>query len=117
MINNLIDYHISMQTHIKYVTIFGERCSGTNYLEELIKLNFDVEITWKYGWKHFFGFNQLTRPETNNTLFICIVKDIVSWMNSFFENPHHITHIFDKGDIDGFLNNEFGVKTKIIKNL
>lgn len=32
---------------IKYITIYGERCSGTNYLEELINLNFDVEITWK----------------------------------------------------------------------
>ena len=42
---------------IKKVTIYGERCSGTNYLEELIVSNFDVKITWEYGWKHFFGFN------------------------------------------------------------
>lgn len=33
---------------IKYFTIYGERCSGTNYLEQIIKLNFDVEVTWKY---------------------------------------------------------------------
>lgn len=35
-------------------TIYGERSSGTNYLENLITLNFDVTLTWKYGWKHFF---------------------------------------------------------------
>ena len=41
---------------IKNFTIFGERCSGTNYVQQLILKNFDTEITWKYGWKHFFGF-------------------------------------------------------------
>jgi hypothetical protein len=29
---------------IKRVQIFGERCSGTNYLENLIKLNFVKNI-------------------------------------------------------------------------
>ncbi len=30
---------------IKNFTIYGERCSGTSYLEEIIKLNFNIEIT------------------------------------------------------------------------
>lgn len=38
---------------IKKVTIYGERCSGTNYLEELLTENFDVTLVWDYGWKHF----------------------------------------------------------------
>ena len=29
---------------LKKLTIYGERCSGTNYLENLINLNFDVNI-------------------------------------------------------------------------
>jgi hypothetical protein len=41
------------------VTIYGERCSGTNYLEQLLIKNFDVEVVWTYGWKHFFGFTDL----------------------------------------------------------
>ena len=41
---------------MKKYTIYGERCSGTNYLENIININFDVNITWEYGWKHFFGF-------------------------------------------------------------
>ena len=41
---------------LKKYTIYGERCSGTNYLESIININFDSNITWEYGWKHFFGF-------------------------------------------------------------
>ena len=33
-------------------TIYGERCSGTNYLKKLVLKNFDVDITW--DMKHFF---------------------------------------------------------------
>ena len=40
---------------LKKFTIYGERCSGTNYLEKIINLNFDVNVTWEFGWKHFFG--------------------------------------------------------------
>ncbi len=48
---------------IKYFTIYGERCSGTNFLEETIKANFGLQITWKYGWKHFFGFHNFGQPK------------------------------------------------------
>ena len=41
---------------IKKYTIYGERCCGTKYLQELITKNFNTPITWEYGWKHFFGF-------------------------------------------------------------
>ena len=37
-----------MDNNIKYFTIYGERCSGTNFLESAIKENFELEITWKY---------------------------------------------------------------------
>jgi len=33
---------------VKYFTVFGERCSGTNFLEGAIKENFDLEVTYKY---------------------------------------------------------------------
>ena len=45
------------------VTIYGERCSGTNYLEALLKLNFDVQIVRNYGSKHFFGFKDLNNTD------------------------------------------------------
>jgi hypothetical protein len=89
---------------IKYVTIYGERCSGTNYLEELILLNFDVEITWEYGWKHFFGFNDLTN--TDDVLFIGIVRNLTDWINSLYREKHHLPSELTK-NVDTFLNNTF----------
>jgi hypothetical protein len=88
---------------IKRFIIYGERCSGTNYLQELIELNFDVETTWDYGWKHFFGFNDVSKSD--NTLFVCIVRDPYTWINSMYRIPHHITHTI-RGNPHKFLNNE-----------
>ena len=73
-------------------TIFGERCSGTNYLEEIILENFKVDVTWKYGWKHFFGFLDHTLKDSDDTLFICITRDICDWLNSLYFQPHHLSH-------------------------
>jgi hypothetical protein len=88
---------------IKYVTIYGERCSGTNYLEELIKENFDVTIKWDYGWKHFFGFNDLTN--STDTLFIGIIRNPYTWINSFYRTPYHLPEHLK--NVNSFLNDEF----------
>ena len=93
---------------ITHFTIYGERCSGTNYLENLILKNFNVELTWKYGHKHFFGFDDLRNSK--NTLFICIVRNIHTWINSFFKEPHHLEYIQNehrhKKKKNMFLNHE-----------
>ena len=73
---------------IKKFKIYSERCSGTNYLENLIFKNFDIELTSKFGHKHFFGFNDLKNHK--NTLFVCIVRDIYTWINSLYRTPHHL---------------------------
>jgi len=76
---------------VKKFTILGERCSGTNYLEELMLENFDIEITWDYGWKHHFGWYNFQKTEEEDiTLFIGIVRHPIYWINSFFEKQHHI---------------------------
>lgn len=89
---------------MKKVTIYGERCSGTNYLEQLLLLNFDVEITWNYGWKHFFGFNDLTN--TDDILFIGIVRNLYDWINSLYREKHHLSKELTS-DIYTFLTHEF----------
>jgi hypothetical protein len=80
---------------LKYFTIFGERCSGTTFLENSILKNFDLEVTWKYGWKHMwnspdfdppFGYNS----DDGETLFIGIVRNPVNWIDSFFIKPYHV---------------------------
>ena len=86
------------------VTIYGERCSGTTYLEELLKLNFEVTMTWDYGWKHFFGFNDLNN--TDDVLFIGIIRNLPDWLNSFYKNPHHVPKELTNS-VDDFLTRPF----------
>lgn len=83
---------------IKYFTIYGERCSGTNFLESSIVNNFKMQPTWEYGWKHFFGHYKFDMNDKNpnsrfnQTLFIGIIREPVSWLDSLYKQPHHIPH-------------------------
>lgn len=89
---------------IKNFTIYGERCSGTNFLEAIFtgesyfhknkKPAFDLPLTWDFGHKHFFGFND--EDIVNNgddTLFIGIVRNPYDWITSLFRNKHHIPQV------------------------
>jgi hypothetical protein len=73
---------------IRRYTIFGERCSGTTFLNSLMAANFDVKLTWEFGFKHFFGFNAL--ENSDDTLFIGIIRHPHTWLNSFYKNPWHV---------------------------
>jgi hypothetical protein len=91
---------------VKNFAILGERCSGTNYLEELMLTNFDINITSDYGHKHFFGTYNFKKTETENeTLFIGIVRHPMDWLNSFFDKLHHVPkHLHP---INNFLTDNF----------
>lgn len=91
---------------IKYYTIYGERCSGTNLLEETMNANFNLEVTWKYGRKHFFGFHDFKGSEDENeTLFIGITRTPIDWLYSLYRTQWHIpSHNLE---IKKFLLNEF----------
>jgi hypothetical protein len=89
---------------LKKVTIYGERCSGTNYLEELLVLNFNVEIVWNYGWKHFFGFNDLSNSD--DTLFIGIIRNLEDWINSLYRQKYHLPRVLTTSN-DTYLNDTF----------
>lgn len=79
---------------ISNIKIYGERCSGTNYLEILILKNFKVNIIQDYGFKHFFGFDSLEK--TDNILFICIIRHYHSWINSFYRKKWHLSPLQKK---------------------
>ena len=85
-------------------TILGERCSGTNFLERAISKNFNLDVTWDYGWKHFFGIESY--DNSDDTLFIGIVREPVAWMNSLYKNPHHLQDDLRK-NTENFLNKQF----------
>ena len=86
------------------VAIYGERCSGTTYLQELLLLNFDVELTSNYGWKHFFGFHDLS--STEDVVFIGIIRNLQDWINSLYREKHHLPEELTK-NVDSFLTSPF----------
>lgn len=78
---------------IKNIKIFGERNSGTNFLEYLIERNIkDINIYPSHyscgtGWKHGFPRIRLFK-KLNSTLFIFIIRDLESWVKSMYFNPY-----------------------------
>jgi hypothetical protein len=94
-----------MTTPIRKFTIYGERSSGTNFLEKSIKLNFNLEVTREFGSKHFFCFDDCCKQPNEDTLFIGIIRNPVYWLNSFIQQPYHVP--VQNRSLKGFLTNEF----------
>jgi len=89
---------------IKNFTILGERCSGTNFLERIIKKSTNIPVTWVYGWKHFYGFESY--ENSDDVLFIGIVRDPMDWILSFWRRKWHIPPEL-KTSIHTFLTKEW----------
>lgn len=89
---------------IDYFCIFGERCSGTNFLEQALLENFNIQIHQHQVNKHFFGQKEL--PKEDNILYIGIVRHPYTWINSFYKYPYFVNK-FIRNNKDKFLNYEF----------
>ena len=87
-------------------TIFGERCSGTNYLEQVITSNFEIKYSSDICNKHFFCFNNYNNIDTSKTLFIGIVRNPIYWLNSFSKELYHVPEI-NRQPLKSFLFNEW----------
>lgn len=91
----------------KYV-IYGERHSGTKFLEKLISC-FDITKSKQFGHKHFFRPNHILNSsynELNNTLFLCIVRNPYDWLLAFHQLRHHCG-ISNAKHIYNFLSKEW----------
>ena len=93
-------------SNIKKFIIYGERCSGTNFLENAILENFDIEISWEQGSKHFFCFNEYNKRNFDDTLYVGIIRNPIYWINSFSKELHHVPEI-NRQNLKNFLFNEF----------
>ena len=96
---------------IKYFSVYGERCTGTNFLEQAILENFEIELVWHYHYKHFFGYYDFSKKNPiiendDDVLFLGLVRDPVYWIDSFLKKKHHIPEE-NRINIQSFLNNEF----------
>ncbi len=69
--------------------VWGERCSGTNFVDALLVRNF-AELEKKGGqweWKHGLA---RTNSGAEHRLNIFVVRDPFTWAQSFYRNPWHL---------------------------
>lgn len=93
-------------TKIDGFKLYGERNSGTNFLNTLVDRNFPelsprVNDNWE---KHNFVNLPFVQP---SWLGIFIVRDPFDWLTSFYRNPHQVGSWREQIDFCGFLRHEW----------
>ena len=95
-----------MTARISRIQIYGERCSGTNYLEHLLRRNVpDVPLTWDFGWKHFFHEAGVERAD--DCLFVVIYRNPFDWLRSLNRSPWHAAPPLWNLDFSAFIRAEW----------
>jgi len=82
-----ISTNFKVNHKINTIIIYGERNSGTNFLQQLIPNNLlDVKVVER-DWKH--GFPHLDLFDLTNTCFVFVIRDVKCWIKSMYYNPYH----------------------------
>ncbi|MCB1113800.1 MAG: hypothetical protein KDK62_03505 [Chlamydiia bacterium] len=94
--------------------VYGERCSGTNFVKELILQNTGMKhLTWCH--KHFPPWYDLgpenwhgnkryyTHSDCSKLLFVIVVRDVYDWVRSLNTEPHHAARHLWKMPISEFI--------------
>lgn len=97
--------HRNTKKDLKYVQIFGERNSGTNYLKRLVSENMNEpenvlgsyatksnpnNLAKLFGYKHYYADpKKVTREEQAETLFLVLYKNPYTWIRSTLSKPYH----------------------------
>lgn len=76
------------QTRPTRLQIYGERCSGTNYVAELLRRNLpSLRAVDDFGWKH--GWVQGRVEDADDCLFVVVHRDPFDWVRSLHHKPWH----------------------------
>ena len=82
--------------------IFGERCSGTNFVAQLLRRNLPrLQLTDRFGWKH--GFAQTIEDGAPDCAFVVVVRDPFDWVRSLHRKPWHAGHSLRDRSLAEFL--------------
>lgn len=70
------------------IQIYAERCTGSNYLEQLLINNcLNVEVTTtQFGHKHWIPNNL---EEKEGVIYIWLTRNVYDWVRSFWLTPHN----------------------------
>lgn len=92
---------------IKNYCFFGERHSGTNFLEVFLKKNLNLKEK-NIKFKHWFDVEcAIEQKNTDNTLFFFIVRNPYDWIYAMKKKPYHFARERDKLGWDDFLKEEW----------
>lgn len=97
-----------MKSEVPYI-LLGERCSGTNVIEQVISANSAFKPDWSLvGFKHF------PRHESRSELtgfegvpVILVVREPVSWVRSFYRQPWHAAPALKALSFSDFIRSEW----------
>lgn len=80
--------------------VLGERCSGTNYLDKVLRANTVLKPTTVQDWKH--GFPQFLGVPHRTVLVVC-VRNAMDWARSLHAKPWHAAPHVQALPFDAFL--------------
>jgi hypothetical protein len=94
------------------VTFFGERNSGTNFLEAMIKTNFRVHVTTLYGSKHWWQTADKMRaalPRSPGTAVVVVFRHPITWIDGMYRKWHHIQTPWVEGNVKRMGGTQFNL--------
>lgn len=95
-----------MNEPVQRIQIFGERASGTNYLQQLLERNLpDLPVRFDFGWKHF-----LHAPGVETAvdcLFLVLYRNPFDWLLSLHRHPWHVAPELKQLSFSDFLRKEW----------
>lgn len=93
---------------IQKIKIYGERNSGTTFLNELLCTNcVNIKMMqnsyskngsgWKHGFPNIDLFRGAMKPveELDTILFVFIIRDLDPWLKSMYQNPYHFKKLYN----------------------
>lgn len=84
------------------IQLFGQRGSGTNFLQSLIEKNLPgLPVRFDFGYKHGAPVNIESAGE--EVLVCVIVRDPLDWIRSLHRQPWHVTPAMRDMTIDDFV--------------
>ena len=118
--------HSESADTVTTVYVHGERESGTNFVEQLLKVNSDgasVEITSPVGYKHVIGpLDEHGKPRGegelmcneikdsgSNSLWLVVTRNALDWAHGFQQHPWHSCYHCAL-DLKDFVTKPFGPK-------
>ncbi len=91
-------------SEINIFQVYGERRSGTNFIEKLIKKNNTLKPVSRFGWKHGIP----TYPILPSCcLFIVVVRNPKDWLQSFYRAPFEVDPGISKLSFSDFIRAEW----------